>query len=110
MIQNPSKRKFRDATTAAEIERRIACCLRDNLYGGKEKVVIEPFNGPRPAAPYASVHLSNIRAMEHDEYAFMTDEEDGQYIEVLAGEKYIRFRLQFSDMTQCRRRRTRKAC
>lgn len=82
-----------DAADAAQIEELFAAVLRDNLYDGLEQVVIEPYNGPRPSGPYASVRLVDARPEQHEVFDY--DDRDDGYHEALRGEHYCRARLTF---------------
>lgn len=105
MRQNPSTRIYDTATTLADIEKRFAVCLRDNLFDGREQVVIEPFNGPRPKGCYASVQVASVNTQQHEVRDYVLDDVEADdidagmmepaFLEVVKGEKYIRLRLQF---------------
>lgn len=84
----------RNSTNVKEVEKALVRVLRDNLYGGKELVVIEPFNGPRPKDPYASVMMVACRAEQHEEYEYETKDDD-EFWEAVKGERYCKLRIQF---------------
>jgi hypothetical protein len=80
-------------TDVTQIEDALAKVLRENLYEGRQQVVIEPFNGTRPIGAYASVHFIDARPYQHEVYDY--EEKDGEYREILRGERYCRVRLMF---------------
>lgn len=83
-----------NATDVKSIEKALVRVLRDNLYGGKELVLIEPFNGPRPKVSYASVMMVSCRSELHEVYDY--EERDGDELwEGVKGERYCRLRIQF---------------
>lgn len=83
-----------NAADVRTIEKALVRVLRDNLYGGEEVVLIEPFNGPRPRGAYASLAMIACRAEPHEVYDY--DERDGDELwEGVKGERYCRLRLQF---------------
>lgn len=85
-----------NATTIREIEKTFASVLRENLYGGEELVVIEPFHGSRPAKPHASIMLVWAHAEPHEVYEY-EDRDDGEFWEGVKGERFCRMRIQFFD-------------
>lgn len=84
----------RNATNVKAVEKALVRVLRDNLYGGEELVLIEPFNGPRPKVSYASVMMVSARAEPHEVYEYETRNDD-KYWEALKGERYCKLRVQF---------------
>lgn len=69
--------------------------LRDDLFGGEEKVLIEPYNGPRPKGRYASLLMKSVEPDQHEVYRFTEKRSDGRYIETVRGTKYCFIRIQF---------------
>lgn len=83
-----------NATDEAQIEDALVRILRENLYEGREQVVIEPFNGPRPTGSYAAVHFIYAEPYQGEVFDY-EEKEDGDYYESLRGERYCRVRLTF---------------
>lgn len=82
------------ATTTTEIEDVFASVLRDTVYGGKDLVLIEPYDGPRPREAYATIHLVSAQGHDHE----ITEEEPvgfGSIEEVIGGESWCRVIVQF---------------
>ena len=83
-----------NATTIAEIEKTFMRVLRDNLYGGEDLVLIEPFNGSRPEKPYASLMTVSVHAEPHEVYGY-EERDNGEFWETVRCERYCRLRIQF---------------
>lgn len=83
-----------NATDVKSVEKALVRVLRDNLYGGEELVLIEPFNGPRPKVGYASVMMISCRSEQHEVYEYEERDNDELW-EGVKGERYCRVRLQF---------------
>ena len=83
-----------NATNVKAVEKALVRVLRDNLFGGEELVLIEPFNGPRPKVAYASVMMVSASPEQHEVYDYETKEND-EYWESVKGERYCKLRIQF---------------
>lgn len=81
------------STTAPEIEDVVAKLIRDKMYGGKNQVVIEPFNGTRPIGSYASVNFLYAYPEQSEVYEY--EDRDDELWEILRGERYCRLRIIF---------------
>lgn len=83
-----------NSTDVKAVEKAMVRVLRDNLYGGEELVLIEPFNGPRPKVSYAAVMMVSTRPEQHEVFDY-EDNGDGGLTEYLRGERYCKMRIQF---------------
>ena len=83
-----------NVTNVKAVEKALVRVLRDNLYGGEELVLIEPFNGPRPKVGYASVMMVSASPEQHEVYEYETKDND-EYWEAVRGERYCKLRIQF---------------
>lgn len=87
-----------NATDVRSVEKALVRVLRDNLYGGEELVVIEPFNGPRPKGPYASLLLTACKPEAHEVFEY-EDRGDDELRETVKGERYCTARISFYNST-----------
>lgn len=82
------------ATSITEIEDIFAGVVRKTGYGGKDLVLIETYDGPRPQEAYATVTVLSGQAQDHESKTYFVDE-DGQYKERLQATNWVRVLLQF---------------
>ena len=82
-----------NAITPEEVEDVFARVLRENVYGGRDLALIEPYNGPRPQSAYATVHLIVAEPERNEVYEF-EDRPEG-FTETMRGTSWCQVRLQF---------------
>lgn len=83
-----------NTTTTTEIEDVFVRVLRDAVYSGRDRVLVEPVDGPRPNAAYATVQLVSGQSLEHIAKT-VTREQDGKLIEEVHGTSWCRAIIQF---------------
>lgn len=83
-----------NTTTTGEIEDVFARVLRDAIYRGRDLVLIEPYNGPRPDEAHATIHLVCGQSQEHIART-VTRQKDGKLIEEIHGTSWCRMIIQF---------------
>lgn len=67
--------------------------VRENMFGGQELALIEPFQGPRPKYMYCSIGFQNARPMQR--FVERWDKRGNDIYQILRGTRYCSYRLTF---------------
>ncbi len=85
-----------EATDILSISKAFVRLIRDNIFGGEELALIEPFNAPRPPKTHCTVKF--LRAQMH-QYPVKewknSPQGNGELVETIRGTRYCTYRVMF---------------